>query len=107
MDAMTGKLLVELLTSDLVKDTLANAAGLIASSGRKLGQKAKEYLEKQKLEESPDGEAVPQEVQEEVKSTIKEMLMEHAEPVYMNGVALFSDRAFKEEALSMSMRMIL
>lgn len=90
MDAVTAQVLVGMLNSDLVKDTMSGAVSLICASGKKLGQKAKEYMESQKHGKSP--EEVPQEVQTEIKSTLKEILKESAGPVYMDGAALFCDQ---------------
>lgn len=92
MDAITAQVLVGMLNSDLVKDSMSAAVNLICASGRKLGQKAKEYMENQEQGKSPEEKVVPQEVQMEIKGTLKEMLKESTGPIYMDGVALFCDQ---------------
>lgn len=54
-------------------------------------------MDKAECDGIPDGEVVPPEVQTEIKRTLKEILKEAAELVYMDGVALFCEQALSED----------
>lgn len=78
-------------------ETVVKAVSVILDHGKKLGEKVMEYIDKAKRGEIPDDEKVPEEVQAEIISTLKEILKETSEPVYMDGVALFCDGCLTEE----------
>lgn len=81
----------------LVNSAMDSAVKLILSYGGELGEKAKEYLEQVKNNESSKDAEVPQEVQAELKSSLKEGMKEKTQPAYMDGVALFCNEVLTEE----------
>lgn len=97
MDLAVARMIVGILKSELVKETVKDAARFILDNGKKLGDNLKKYIEKDKEGKIADGEKVPEEVQAEIISTLKEILKETSEPVYMDGVALFCDGCLTEE----------
>lgn len=97
MDLAVARMIVGILKNELVKETVKDAARFILDNGKKLGDNLKKYIEKDKEGKIADGEKVPEEVQAEIISTLKEILKETSEPVYMDGVALFCDGCLTEE----------
>lgn len=97
MDLAAARMIAGILKSELVKETVKDAARFILDNGKKLGDNLKKYIEKDKEGKIADGEKVPEEVQAEIISTLKEILKETSEPVYMDGVALFCDGCLTEE----------
>lgn len=97
MDLAAAQKIAGILKNELVKETVKDAARFILDNGKKLGDNLKKYIEKDKEGKIADGEKVPEEVQAEIISTLKEILKETSEPVYMDGVALFCDGCLTEE----------
>lgn len=97
MDAATVQLIVGILHSELVKETASSAARFIRDHGKQWGENLKKFMEKGENGKIPDGEKIPEEVQAEIKSSLKEILKEASGPVYMDGVALFCEQALSED----------
>lgn len=97
MDAVTVQLITGILNSSLLKETVTSAVNLFRTHGIKPDEKVTAYVDKAECDGIPDGEEAPPEVQTEIKRTLKEILKEAAELVYMDGVALFCEQALSED----------
>ena len=93
---VAGELIAGILCRELTVDNLLKVSDWIIKNGGKISNRLKGYLdERSKQTDAPsqaeDAAPVPAEIQEEAKTSIREILEKAAEPVYMSGVALFFD----------------
>lgn len=102
LTALAGAIVPIVLKEGLTEENIEKAAEFLVASGKKLGSKAAEYLEKhkrrrEKLPESMEDDGIPVEVQEEMQASLKECLEKQARDVYMGGVAFFCERPMDDD----------
>ena len=102
LTALAGAIVPIVLKEGLTEENIEKAAEFLVASGKKLGSKAAEYLEKRKrrreeFPESMEDGGIPVEVQKEMQASLKECLEKQARDVYMGGVAFFCERPMDDD----------
>lgn len=98
METMIATIAAAVAKEGLKEENIEKAIGLIKKHGGKVSSKVSEFMEKVRQNRGQDaGGEIPAEVQEEVLNSLKEILKEHARPVYMGGIAFFCENILGEE----------
>lgn len=89
---------VPIMAKELTGENVEKCAKFIIKSGKKISDKFSAYLEKRKTSNGNEGNnEIPPEVQQEVQTSIKEILKSAEKPVYMDGIVFFFEMPIDEE----------
>lgn len=89
---------IPVLAKGLTEDNVDKCTDFLIASGKKIGDKLSAYLEKRKTSNGNKGNnEIPFEVQQEVQTSIKEVLKSAEKPVYMDGIAFFFEIPMDKE----------
>lgn len=91
-----------IIKEGLTEENIENAVKFITANSKKLGSRVLEYLKERKInnaasKENEGSNSIPADVQDEVQSSLREILESAASPIYMGGIAFFCERPMNDD----------